>query len=129
MLRQVPPHQVPRLVRRQLQQHVHFRDVARVEPDRVPDLGRGVPVGQELVGRRRRPRELGRAREAEEQEVEHEAVVLHDERGELEPSDDAVGVRVGHVLVGDDDVVLGLLGSERVFFFLKKKKEKKEGKK
>ena len=55
----------------------------------------------------RRPGDLGRAREAQHEQVQDEAVVLHDEAGELEAADEAVRVGVRHVLVRDHHVVLG----------------------
>ena len=41
------------------------------------------------------------------EEVDHEAIVLDHEAGELEAPDDPVGVGVVHVLVVDRHVVLG----------------------
>ena len=70
-------------------------------------LGGLVAEGEEVVGHLRAARDLARAREAEDEQVEHQAVVLHHEGGELQPAHDAVRVGVVHVLEGDVDVVLG----------------------
>ncbi len=47
------------------------------------------------------------AREPQHEQVQHEAVVLDNEGGELEAADEAVRVGVRHVLVGNHHVVLG----------------------
>ena len=70
-------------------------------------LGACVPEGEELVGALWGPGQLRRARKAEQQQVQDEAVVLRDERGKLQAADEAVAVGVAHVLVRDHDVVLG----------------------
>ena len=62
---------------------------------------------QEGVGVLRRTRHFGGPVQAKDEEVEYEAIVLHNEAGVLDASDDAVQVGVVHVLVGDVDVVLG----------------------
>lgn len=51
-------------------------DVARVETDRVARLGRRVAELEEVVGHLRRTGHLARTLEAEDENVEHEAVVL-----------------------------------------------------
>ena len=45
--------------------------------------------------------------EAQEKDVDHEAVVLHDKPSELESSDYSIGVGVVHILVDNNGVVLG----------------------
>ena len=70
-------------------------------------LGADVAVGEEVVGDGGRACDLGGAREAEDEQVEHQPVELHHEGGELQAADDAVRVGVVHVLEGDVDVVLG----------------------
>lgn len=95
------------LVVREAEAHVDPVDVARVEADRVAGLLLDGAEGEEVVGHLRRAGDLRRAGEAEHEEVEHEAVVLEDERRELEAADEAVRVGVIHVLVVHDHVVLG----------------------
>lgn len=56
------------------------------------------------------------AGQAQKQQVEHQAVVLGDEGGELQAADDAVRVGVRHVLVADHHVVLGCKGQAREKF-------------
>mmetsp|Transcript_6161 Transcript_6161/g.24641 ORF Transcript_6161/g.24641 Transcript_6161/m.24641 type:complete len:696 (-) Transcript_6161:121-2208(-) len=66
-----------------------------------------VAEGEEVVGQVGRAGKLGRTREAQRQQVQHQAVVLRHEARELQAADEAVRVRVAHVLVRYDDVVLG----------------------
>ena len=107
VLGEVALDQVLALVRREAQQDVQAVDVPAVDADRVAHLGGLVAEGEEVVGHLRAAGDLAGAREAEHEEVEHEAVVLHHEGGELQPAHDAVAVGVVHVLEGDVDVVLG----------------------
>ena len=64
-------------------------------------------VLEKVIWHLRRPSHLTSSLQPEHQEVQHEAVVLDDERGKLQTSDDAVRVGVVHVLVVYDHVVLG----------------------
>ena len=77
------------------------------ESDGMGDLGVDVLKGEEVVGHLWRSGHLGGPVEAEDEEVDDEAVVLDDKGGELEAANDAVRVGVVHVLVVDDHVVLG----------------------
>ena len=43
----------------------------------------------------------------EDAQIEDEAIILEDEAGELEAADEAIAVRVTHVFVAHDNVVLG----------------------
>ena len=64
-------------------------------------------VLEKVIWHLRRSSHLTSSLQPEHQEVQHETVVLDDERGELQTSDDAVRVGVVHVLVVYDHVVLG----------------------
>jgi len=107
VLGEVALDEVARLLRREPEEHVDLLDVAGVESDRVRRLGVDVLEREEVVGHLWRPGHLGGAVQTEDQEVVHEAEVLHHERGELESADYSVGVGVVHVLVVDHHVVLG----------------------
>ena len=107
VLGQVALDQVLTLLRRQPQQQVQLVDVAAVETDRVALLRRHVAKSEKLIGHGGWPRDLGGAREPEDQEIEHQPVVLHDEGRELQPAQQPVRVGVVHVLEGDVDIVLG----------------------
>ena len=100
-------YEVPGLLGVEAEDHENLVDVARVHADRVVHLGRDVLEAEVVVRDLGRARDLTGAGEAEVQEVDHEAVVLEDEAGELEAADQTVRVRVHHVLEGDDHVVLG----------------------
>mmetsp|Transcript_62206 Transcript_62206/g.196852 ORF Transcript_62206/g.196852 Transcript_62206/m.196852 type:complete len:623 (-) Transcript_62206:2053-3921(-) len=106
VLGQVALDELAGIVLVEAQHHVDLVHVAAVETDRVPGLGLDVAEAEELVGHLRWTRELRGASEAEHEQVQHEAVVLHDEAGELQAADEAVAVGVAHVLVGDHHVVL-----------------------
>lgn len=73
-------------------------DVATVESDWVGALCGRVLEAEEVVGDLRRSCHFTGAVQAQNQQVHHQAVVLHDEGGKLKSSDDAVGVGVVHVL-------------------------------
>lgn len=73
-------------------------DISAVESYGVVDLRLPVLVGEEVVGQLRRAGHLAGALQPQHQQVQHQPVVLHDERRELQPADDAVRVRVVHVL-------------------------------
>lgn len=57
-----------------------------------------------LVGHRGRACDLRGSGKTQQQEVEHEAVVLEDERRELETSHQTVRICVHHVLVTDTSI-------------------------
>ena len=80
------------------EEHVELVDVSGVEADGVRHLRRDVLERQEVVGHLRRAGHLAGSLEAKNEEVEHEAVVLDDERSKLQAADDAVRVGVVHVL-------------------------------
>lgn len=73
-------------------------DVAAVQSDWVSALRGSVLKTEEVVGHLRGTSHLTGTVQAENQEVHHQTVVLHDERGKLETPDDAVRVGVVHVL-------------------------------
>jgi len=77
--------EVPCLLCREHKEDVEAVDVPRVEPDRVPRLRLHIPESQELVGHLRGPRHLAGTRQPQEEQVQHEPVVLRDEGCELQP--------------------------------------------
>ena len=85
---------------------MHAVNVSRVEPDGMGALGGHVLVCEEVVGHLRGPGHLGGAVQAQHQQVQHQAVVLHNEGCELQPTDDAVRVGVVHVL-GEGEKITG----------------------
>ena len=62
---------------------VDLVDVAGVETDRVTRLSDSVLELQEVVGQLRRPSHLACSLQAEDKQIEYEAVVLKDEIREL----------------------------------------------
>ena len=77
---------------------MYLVDVSWVEPDWMARLGGYVLECQEVVGQLWRAWHLRGPLKAQYQQVHDQAVVLHDERGELQAADDAVRVSVVHVL-------------------------------
>lgn len=73
----------------------------------MANFGRCVLESQEVIGHLGRTRHFTSALQAQHKQIQHETVILRDERCKLQTSNDAVAVRVIHVLVVDDDVVLG----------------------
>jgi hypothetical protein len=106
MLGQIALYELFGLVGREAEQDVNAVDVSHVESNRMRALDLDVLIGEEVVGQLWRSGHLACAPQAEHEQVEHETVVLHDERGELQAAYDAVRVRVVHVFVVDHDVVL-----------------------
>ena len=104
---EVPLYEVSRFVGGEAEQNVQFIDVAGVETDRMADFGGRITVLEEIVGHLGRTSHLAGTLETEDEEIHNEAVVLENKRGELQSTDEAVGVRVGHVFIGQDRVVLG----------------------
>lgn len=84
----------------------NFVNVTAVEADGVTGFGSHVGELQEIVRHVRWTRHLARSLQAKDEKIQNEAVILHNERRELEASDDAVAVRVVHVFVIDVHVVL-----------------------
>lgn len=80
------------------EEDVYAVDVAAVQSDRVSGLGSGVLETEEVVGHLWRAGHLTGAVQTKDQQIHHQAVVLHDERSKLQTSDDAVRVGVIHVL-------------------------------
>lgn len=74
-------------------------NVAAVQSDRVSALCGRVLETEEVVGHLRWAGHLAGTVQAQDQQVHHQAVVLDNERGELEPPDDTIGVGVVHILV------------------------------
>mmetsp|Transcript_79856 Transcript_79856/g.222353 ORF Transcript_79856/g.222353 Transcript_79856/m.222353 type:complete len:322 (+) Transcript_79856:3122-4087(+) len=74
-----PLDEVSGLLLGEAEHHDESVHVPAVQPDRVTQLGVHVLERQELVRQLGRPRDLRGAREAELQEVKHQAVVLEDE--------------------------------------------------
>lgn len=75
-------------------------DVAAVQSDWVGTLCGCVLETEEIVGHLRWAGHLTGTVQTQHQQVHHQAVVLYNERGKLEPPDDAVGVGVVHILDG-----------------------------
>ena len=73
----------------------------------MPRFGLNVCEGEELVGQGGGARNLRGSREPQEQQVEHQAVVLEHERGELQTPNQSEGIDMGHVLEAHAHVVLG----------------------
>lgn len=107
MLGEVALNQVTSLFGGESEENVDPVDIAAEQTNRVTDFGWSVLEGQEVVRHLRWTRHFTRSLQAQNQEIQHQSVVLRDERRELQSANDSVAVRVVHVLVVDDDVVLG----------------------
>lgn len=73
----------------------------------MPDLGAGVLEGQEVIGNLRWASNLSGTSQSQHEQVQHQAIVLHDEGGKLQAPDQSIGIGVSHVLVGNHNVVFG----------------------
>lgn len=78
-------------------------DISAEQSDGMGGLSADVLEAEEVVGHLRRPGHLTGPLQPQDQQVQHQAVVLHDERGELQPADDTVAVGVVHVLRNTTD--------------------------
>ena len=72
----------------------------------MADFSGRIAVLEEIVGHLRGTSHLAGALETEDKEIHDETIVLENERGELQSTDETVSVRVGHVLVVQHRVVL-----------------------
>ena len=68
----------------------------------MASFGGRVSVLKEVVGHLRGTSHFACARKAEDQEIEHQAVVLEHEGRELKTANETVRVRVRHVLVREN---------------------------
>ena len=107
MLGQVVLDEIPAFVGREAEHDEDAIDVATVQPDRMAGFDVDALEPQKVARRLQRAGKLACAVQAEQEQVEHQAVVLEDERRELQPADQTVRVRVAHVLVGKDNVAFG----------------------
>lgn len=98
VLRQVALDQISRLLSSEAEEHVDPVDVAGVESDGVRGLSLHILIGQEVVRHLRGACHLTGTLQAQHQQVQHQTVVLHYEGGELQTTDNAIGVGVVHVL-------------------------------
>ncbi len=70
-------------------------------------LDASISEAQEVIGYLRRASDLCGTCETQHEQVQHQAIVLHDKGSKLQTPDQPIGVRVSHVLVGNHNVVLG----------------------
>lgn len=105
--REVTLNQITRFFCGKAEHDVDPVDVARVETDRVARFSGSVSELEEIVRHLRRSSHFTSSRKTENEEIENETIVLEDERGELKTSDHSVTIDMGHILIGEDDVVLG----------------------
>lgn len=73
-------------------------DISAEQPDGMGSFGADVLETEEVVRHLRWPGHLTGSLQPQHQQVQHQAIVLDDERGKLQPTDDAVTVCVIHVL-------------------------------
>ena len=107
MLCQVSLNQITSFLCSESKEDMEPVHIPGVQTNRMGGLGVHVLEGEEVVGHLGWTSHLAGPVEAEDQEVHHEAIVLHYERGKLKSPDNSIGVGVIHVLVVDHHVVLG----------------------
>lgn len=73
-------------------------DVSTVQADGVSTLCSTVLEAEEIIGHLWRSSHFTGTVETQNEQVHHQPIVLHNEGGKLQASDDAVGVGVVHVL-------------------------------
>jgi hypothetical protein len=84
------------------EENMNAIDVSRVQANGMASLGRNVSVLEEVVGHLGRTSHLTRALQAKNEDIQDQTVVLKNESGELQTSDEAIPIRMGHVLVRQD---------------------------
>ena len=90
-----------------LKDHEYTVDVAHVKSNWVPDFSLDVLVIHELIWLTDRPGKLERTLLSKNTQVQDKTIVLEYKACELEAPDETIRVRVAHVLVRNDHVVLG----------------------
>lgn len=117
--------EISRLVGSESEEHMNPINVTGVKSNRVASFGRGISELKEVVWHLRRSCHLTCSLKTKDEDIENETVVLsagksvraglggeeegtnlENETGELKSSNHTVGVDVGHILVGKNDVVL-----------------------
>lgn len=80
------------------EENVDAIDVSAEEADGVGGLSSYVLETEEVVWHLRGPSHLTSSVQTQHQQIHDQAIVLHDERGKLQASDDPVGICVVHIL-------------------------------
>lgn len=88
------------------EEHMDAINVATIQANWMANFTSNILKSQEIVRHLRRSRHFTSALQAKYKQVQHESIVLRDERGELQTTNDSVAVCVVHVLVVDNNVVL-----------------------
>ena len=107
MLGKIALNEVATLVGRESEEHMNAVDVALIESNGMSGLGGRVAELEKLVGHLWRTGKLAGSLQTKDQQVEHQSVVLRDERRELQTTNQTIGIDVVHILVVEYDVVLG----------------------
>lgn len=81
-------------------------DVTTKQSNGMTNFGGCVLESQEIIGHLGRTRHFASSLQAKHKQIQHESIVLRDERCELKTSYDSITVCVIHVLISDDNVIL-----------------------
>ncbi len=107
MLSQIPLDQVLGLVSGEPEQNMNPVHVARIQSDRVRRLSVHILKLQKIVRKLWWPGHLRCSVQAQYQQVQDQPIILHNKRGKLQAPYNTIRIRVVHVLVIDDDIILG----------------------
>jgi hypothetical protein len=98
--------EIARLVSGEPEEHPDTIDISCVQSDRMSGLGLPITELQEVVGALRWASNFAGTLETKQKEVKNKAIVLEDERRELEATNHTVTVNVVHVLICELNIVL-----------------------
>lgn len=86
------------------EEDVYLVDVSAIQSNWMRRLGSNILECEEVIWELGRSDHLAAPMQTEHEKVENQAVVLDDERSELQASDDAVRVGVIHVLQANESI-------------------------
>lgn len=106
VLSEITLDKISSLLMSESEQNMHLINVPRVQPYGMPGLNFRVPVCDELIWHMGRSSNLTGSCQTKKQEIQHKSIILDHKRSKLKTTYKAIRVRMTHVFVRQDDVVL-----------------------
>ena len=103
---EIPLDEVARFICSEAEEDMEPVHVVRVETDRMPCFGRRVAELREIIRHLWRSSHLASPLQAQNEDIEHETVILEDKGRKLESANHTIRIRMRHVLVSKNSIVL-----------------------